>query len=137
MGAATKKGHRLSDVVQHAKHALQSNSVKNAYAYIQTLISKPLDYAYLANAARGKLAEQAEQRINELYRQEQAALSEHRGKTYRAPNGDRWTVEEGAFVRTDVNGNMASVPHAHAPAIRTSITPGEWVVSEQPINSAR
>jgi hypothetical protein len=65
-------------------------------------------------------------------REEQAALSAHRGKKYRAPNGDRWTVEDTAFVRTDANGNRASVPHAQAPAIRASITRGEWDISSQP-----
>ena len=59
-----------------------------------------LEVCGYARTAQMQLAEQAERaRIKDVDREEQAALSAHRGKTYRAPNRDRWTVED-AFALT-------------------------------------
>jgi hypothetical protein len=109
MKRARERGHLLSDVVKHAQKQLQSLKVSNAFAYLQALLHRPIDYSFLAirmNADEEAAAHKRNERAKEERETERVrALA---GKSFAGANGDVWSVEEYGVVRIDAAGRRSS-----------------------------
>lgn len=100
MKAARAAGKRLSDVVAVTKHALQKLQGKELYAYLSSLLSKDVDFTFIAK-------EQADMADQEQQRERKAAETQNRinqlaaslrGKKFELPDGSTISVDEASVV---------------------------------------
>ncbi len=114
MNIARESGKRLSDVVAVTKHALQKLHGRELYAYLNSLLSKDVDFTFIAK-------EQADMAQQEQQREREAAESKTRishlaaslrGKEFQLQDGSTISVDEVSVVVR--RGNYTSSTPLHA-----------------------
>ncbi|MEN7527700.1 MULTISPECIES: helix-turn-helix domain-containing protein [unclassified Cupriavidus] len=114
MKAARAAGKRLSDVVAVTKHALQKLQGKELYAYLSSLLSKDVDFTFIAKE-HADMADQEQQRERKAAetqnRISQLAVS-LRGKKFELPDGSTISVDEVSVVVR--RGSFTSSTPLHA-----------------------
>ncbi|EKZ98888.1 replication protein [Cupriavidus sp. HMR-1] len=114
MKVARAAGKRLSDVVAVTKHALQQLQGKELYAYLKSLLSKDVDFAFIAKE-QADTAHQEQQRDRQIAeskaRISQLAMS-LRGKKYELQDGSTISVDEASVVVK--RGSFTSSTPLHA-----------------------
>jgi len=114
MNVARESGKRLSDVVAVTKHALQKLQGRELYAYLNSLLSKDVDFTFIAKA-QADMANQEQQREREAAesktRISQLAAS-LRGKEFQLQDGSTISVDEVSVVVR--RGNYTSSTPLHA-----------------------
>lgn len=100
MKVARAAGKRLSDVVAVTKHALQKLQGKELYAYLNSLLSKDVDFTFIAKE-QADTADQEQQRERQIAeskaRISQLAVS-LRGKKFELQDGSTISVDEVSVV---------------------------------------
>jgi DNA-binding transcriptional ArsR family regulator len=114
MKAARAAGKRLSDVVAVTKHALQKLQGKELYAYLSSLLSKDVDFTFIAEE-QAEMADQEQQRERKAAERKtrisQLAAS-LRGKKFELPDGSTISVDEVSVVVR--RGSFTSSTPLHA-----------------------
>ncbi|WP_244222891.1 helix-turn-helix transcriptional regulator [Cupriavidus lacunae] len=118
MRLAREAGHRLSDVVSAAGHVLGPLRGRELFAYLKSLLGKPIDYSYVV---RTRNAQEDERRATAAQaaqdRLEVAQLIErYRGRRVSAPDGRIYEVDSASIVITEANGRRSSIGHDQARA---------------------
>nr|WP_315595536.1 helix-turn-helix domain-containing protein [uncultured Cupriavidus sp.] len=100
MKVARAAGKRLSDVVAVTKHGLQKLQGKELYAYLNSLLSKDVDFTFIAKE-QADMADQEQQRERQLAeskaRISQLAVS-LRGRKFELQDGSTISVDEASVV---------------------------------------
>ena len=89
-----RRGHKLSHVVAHVATHLRSGKTRNPFAYLRSLIQRPVDYAFLNQEREASTAEATKRAYDSAA--EDALLRKIRalaGTSYQADVGAVWTVE--------------------------------------------
>ncbi|QEZ48881.1 helix-turn-helix domain-containing protein [Cupriavidus oxalaticus] len=118
MRLAREAGHRLSDVVSAAGHVLGPLRGRELFAYLKSLLGKPIDYSYVVQTRK---AQEDERRATAAQaaqdRLEVAQLVErYRGRRVSAPDGRIYEVDSASIVITEANGRRSSLGHDQARA---------------------
>ncbi|AQV99494.1 DNA-binding protein (plasmid) [Cupriavidus necator] len=118
MRLAREAGHRLSDVVSAAGHVLGPLRGRELFAYLKSLVGKPIDYGHVV---RTRKAQEDERRATAAQaaqdRLEVAQLIErYRGRRVSAPDGRIYEVDSASIVITEANGRRNSLGHDQARA---------------------
>lgn len=110
MKRARNASTRLSDVVQTAYHAITELRGRDLFAYLAALIKKPLDFTFVANAARAERDRRQEE--------EGAKAKQHtrittlaaslRGRVIADPSGGSWSVDEASVTLRRGTGRDAA-----------------------------
>lgn len=118
MKLARTAGHRLSDVVSAAGNALSPLRGRELFAYLKSLLEKPVDYGHVVRTR--KLHEDEERAAEARATQERQQIAElverYRGKRVSAPDGSTYEVDSASIVITDANGRRSSLAHDRARA---------------------
>ncbi|WP_316157720.1 helix-turn-helix domain-containing protein [Cupriavidus sp. BIC8F] len=118
MKLARTAGHRLSDVVSAAGNALRALRGRELFAYLKSLLEKPVDYGHVVRT--WKLREDEERAAEARAAQERQQIAElverYRGKRVSAPDGSTYEVDSASIVITDANGRRSSLGHDQARA---------------------
>ncbi|WP_454740492.1 helix-turn-helix domain-containing protein [Cupriavidus necator] len=118
MRLAREAGHRLTDVVSASDHALRPLRGRELFAYLKSLLGKPIDYGHVVRTRKAQEDERhaAEARAAQD-RQEVAQLVErYRGRRVSAPDGRIYEVDSASIVITEANGRRSSLGHGQARA---------------------
>ncbi|MCY0858786.1 hypothetical protein [Cupriavidus sp. D39] len=113
MAEARKAGHRLSNVVSAAEHAIKELKGKWLFAYVRSLLVKPVDYAHVAKA---KETEQEQRLATERdaaarANQVQDLVQRYRGKRVVDAQGNVFEVDSASIVITSPNGQRRAAAH--------------------------
>ncbi|WP_198173433.1 DNA-binding protein [Cupriavidus sp. USMAA2-4] len=100
MKRARKASTRLSDVVLTAQQAIAQLRGRDLFAYLAALINKPVDFAFVANAARAERAQrQAEEGAQAEQRMRITTLAASlRGRVIADSDGGSWCVDEASVT---------------------------------------
>ncbi|MFS8981485.1 helix-turn-helix domain-containing protein [Cupriavidus necator] len=118
MRLAREAGHRLSDVVSASGDALGPLRGRELFAYLKSLLGKPIDYGHVVRTRKAQEDERhaADARAAQD-RQEVAQLIErYRGRRVSAPDGRIYEVDSASIVITEANGRRSSLGHGQARA---------------------
>lgn len=118
MRLAREAGHRLSDVVSAAGHFLGPLRGRELFAYLKSLLGKPIDYRHVVQSRK---AQEDERRATAAQaaqdRLEVAQLIEqYRGRRVFAPDGRIYEVDSASIVITEADGRRSSLGHDQARA---------------------
>ncbi|TPQ30494.1 hypothetical protein C2U69_31065 [Cupriavidus pinatubonensis] len=118
MRLARKGGHRLSDIVSVAGHALRPLRGRELFAYLKSLLERPIDFGHVARVQKAREeGERAATARAALEQQQIAQLVErYRGRQVSAPCGRIYEVDSASIVITETNGLRSSLGHARAHA---------------------
>ncbi len=113
MAEARKAGHRLSNVVSAAEHAIKDLNGRSLFAYVKSLLVKPVDYAYVATT---KAAEREQRQATErdaAARADQVRdlVERYRGKRVVDAQGTVFEVDSASIVITQPNGQRHAATH--------------------------
>lgn len=118
MRLARTAGHRLSDVVSAAGNALRPLRGRELFAYLKSLLEKPVDYGHVVRTR--KLREDEERAAEARVTQERQLIAElvarYRDKRVSGPDGSTYEVDSASIVITDANGRRSSLAHDRARA---------------------
>ncbi|WP_249678598.1 helix-turn-helix domain-containing protein [Cupriavidus necator] len=118
MRLARTAGHRLSDVVSAAGNALRPLRGRELFAYLKSLLEKPVDYGHVVRTR--KLRDDGERAAEARAMQERQQVAElvemYRGERVSAPDGSTYEVDSASIVITDANGRRSSLAHDRARA---------------------
>ncbi|WP_340526943.1 winged helix-turn-helix domain-containing protein [Cupriavidus necator] len=118
MRLARAAGHRLSDVVSAAGHALGALRGRELFAYLKSLLEKPIDYGHLVRTRKAQ--ENEEQAAEARAARERLLVSQlverYRGRRISAPDGRTFEVDSASILITDANGRRSSQAHDQARA---------------------
>ncbi|WP_367395308.1 helix-turn-helix transcriptional regulator [Cupriavidus sp. Agwp_2] len=116
MRLARKAGHRLSDVVSASGHSLKPLRGRELFAYLKSLLGKPIDYGHVVRTRKVQEDEgHAAEARAEQDRQEVIQLVErYRGKRVAAPDGRIYEVDSASIVITEASGRRSSLGHGQA-----------------------
>ncbi|WP_232232589.1 MULTISPECIES: helix-turn-helix transcriptional regulator [Cupriavidus] len=118
MRLARTAGHRLSNVVSAAGNALTALRGRELFAYLKSLLEKPVDYGHVVRTR--KLREDEERAAEALATRERQQIAElverYRGKRVSAPDGSTYEVDSASIVITDASGRRSSLAHDRARA---------------------
>ncbi|KMY85011.1 hypothetical protein BUMB_04122 [Candidatus Paraburkholderia calva] len=127
MRMAREKGHRLSDVVQHAGDYLRSSRIANTFAYLRAMLSKPIDYRLLVAQAESIVQSNAAQALERQRVDDQIdRVHAYRGQNYKTDEGEVWTIEETSLVKRGSDGRFSSTPFRQAIPVITKILDGTF-----------
>lgn len=114
MKVARAEGKRLSDVVAVTKHALQKLEGRELYSYLKSLLSKDVDFAFIAKE-QADTADQEQQRHRQIA-ESKARISQLamnlRGKKFELQDGSTISVDEASVVVK--RGSFTSSTPLHA-----------------------
>ncbi|KMQ77556.1 hypothetical protein BPMI_01384 [Candidatus Burkholderia pumila] len=132
MRMAREKGHRLSDVVQHARDYLRSSRIANTFAYLRTMLSKPIDYRLLVDQAESIVQSNAAQALERQRVDDQIdRVRAYRGQSYMTDEGEVWTIEETSLLRRGSDGRFSSTPFRQAIPVITKILDGTFKMTSR------
>ncbi len=118
MRLARKSGRRLSDIVSVAGHALGALRGRELFAYLKSLLEKPIDFGYVARTQKARAEEERTAKTRAALEQQQIAqlVERYRGRQVSAPCGRIYEVDSASIVITEPNGLRSSLGHARAHA---------------------
>ncbi len=118
MRLARTAGHRLADVVSAAGNALRPLRRRELFAYLKSLLEKPVDYGHVVRTRklRDDEAHAAEARATQESQQIAELVERYRGKRITAPDKSTYEVDSASIVITDANGRRSSLAHEQARA---------------------
>ncbi|CAG9183490.1 hypothetical protein LMG23994_05144 [Cupriavidus pinatubonensis] len=118
MRLARTAGHRLSDVVSAAGNALTPLRGRELFAYLKSLLEKPVDYGHVVRTRKLREDEEraAEARATQERQQIAELVEKYRGKLVSASDGSTYEVDSASIVITDANGRRSSLAHDRARA---------------------
>ncbi len=110
MRLARTAGHRLSDVVSTAGNALRPLRGRGLFAYLKSLLEKPIDFGHVVRTR--KLREDEDRTAEARAAQERQQIAElverYQGRRVSAPDGSTYEVDSASIVITDANGRRSS-----------------------------
>jgi len=118
MKLARAAGHRLSDVVSAAGRALKALRGRELFAYLKSLLEKPVDYGHVVRTRKLREDEEraAEARVTQERQQIAELVARYRDKRVSGPDGLTYEVDSASIVITDANGRRSSLAHDRARA---------------------
>lgn len=118
MRLARTAGHRLSDVVSAAGNALRPLQGRELFAYLKSLLNKPVDYGHVVRTQKVREDEERAAAARATRERQQIAelVERYRGKRVSAPDGSTYEVDSASIVITDANGRRSSLAHDRARA---------------------
>ncbi|WP_224000015.1 helix-turn-helix domain-containing protein [Cupriavidus pinatubonensis] len=118
MRLARNGGHRLSDIVSVAGHALRPLRGRELFAYLKSLLERPIDFGHVARVQKAREEEERAATARAALEQQQVAqlVERYRGKRVSAPGGRIYEVDSASIVITETNGLRSSLGHARAHA---------------------
>lgn len=118
MRLARKGGHRLSDIVAVAGHALKPLRGRELFAYLKSLLEKSIDFGHVARMQKAQEEEERTATAKAALEQLQISqlLERYRGRQVSAPCGRIYEVDSASIVITETNGLRSSLGHARAHA---------------------
>ncbi|MFC4518426.1 helix-turn-helix transcriptional regulator [Cupriavidus pinatubonensis] len=116
MRLARNAGHRLSDVVSAAGPALRPLRGRELFAYLKSLLQRPIDFGCVARMQQAQRDELCASKLKKsLERRRIAELVErYRGRQVSSPCGRIFEVDSASVAFTDANGIRRSLAHAQA-----------------------
>ncbi|QBY56320.1 DNA-binding protein (plasmid) [Cupriavidus oxalaticus] len=118
MRLARTAGHRLSDVVSASGHALEPLRGRELFAYLKSLLGRPIDYGHVARTRKIQEDERQAADDRAAQNQEEVArfIERYRGRRVSAPDGRIYEVDSASIVITEANGRRSSLGHGQARA---------------------
>ena len=119
MRLARKGGHRLSDIVSVAGHALRPLRGRELFAYLKSLLERPIDFGHVARMQKAREEEERAATARAALEQQQIAqlVERYRGRQVSGPCGRIYEVDSASIVITETNGLRSSLAHARAHAL--------------------
>lgn len=113
MAEARKAGHRLSNVVSAAEHAITDLKGKSLFAYVRSLLVKPVDYAHVATAKAAERDQRLAMKRNAAARADQIRdlVQRYRGKRVVDAQGTVFEVDSASIVITQPDGQRHAATH--------------------------
>ncbi len=116
MRLARTAGHRLSDVVSTAGNALRPLRGRELFAYLKSLLDKPIDYGHVIRTRKVREDEEPAAEVRAAQDRQQVAklVERYQGRRVSAPDGSTYEVNSASIVITDANGRRSSLGHDQA-----------------------
>jgi len=118
MRLAREAGHRLSDVVSASGHALGALRGRELFAYLKSLIGKPIDFGHVVRTQKVQEDERhaADARADQDRQEVFQLVERYRGRRVPAPDGRIYEVDSASIVITEASGRRSSLGHGQARA---------------------
>lgn len=113
MAEARKAGHRLSNVVSAAEHAIKHLNGRSLFAYVKSLLVKPVDYAYVATTKAAEHEQRLATERDAAARADQVRdlVERYRGKRVVDSQGTVFEVDSASIVITQPDGQRHAATH--------------------------
>ena len=101
-----------------AGHALRPLRGRQLFAYLKSLLERPIDFGHVARVQKAREEEECAATDRAALGQQQVAqlVERYRGKRVSAPCGRIYEVDSASIVITETNGLRSSLGHARAHA---------------------
>ncbi len=118
MRLAREAGHRLSDIVSASGHALERLRGRELFAYLKSLLGKPIDYGHVARTRKAQEDERhaADARAAQDQQEVARLIERYCGRRVSGPDGRIYEVDSASIVITEGNGRRSSLGHGQARA---------------------
>ncbi len=107
MSLARQAGHFLSDIVARCRAALQVHTGRALYAYLRTLITKPIDYHYLRVQKEKEQALQEQGKAEKVNREKtiKEGAKKFQGRTFLSTEGVLYSFEDESTIKVGFQEN--------------------------------